>query len=224
MPGQNQRGKTNETAMNLTDEHLPLTIRRAATLVPTLWKNGRGTTCELAVCPDGASLDDFTWRASMAEVATDGDFSFFPGVDRTIVLLGGAGMELELQPPAESPAHHALREPFAPFDFSGETSLTATLVDGPTHDFNFMVRREAGLGEVHVWKGPGDFPLPDDLVLLFIVRGIAELHGADATNLTPIALEPCDTVKFNGVVKQGLSVALPANAVSLAVKVTIHTP
>lgn len=207
--------------MNMTEEHLPLTIRRAATLVPTLWKNGGGTTCELAVCPDGASLDDFVWRASMAEVAADGDFSFFPGIDRTIVLLGGAGMELDLTPPTDDPVHHALREPFAPFDFTGETSLKATLVDGPTHDFNLMVRRDAGVGEVRVWKGPADFPLPEDLALLFIVRGIAQLHGADATNPSPIALDPCDTVKFNAAVKPGLSVALPANAVALAIKIRL---
>lgn len=208
--------------MKPTDGHFPIVIRRAATLEPTLWKNGRGTTCEVGICPDGASLDDFVWRASMAEIATDGAFSYFPGVDRTLVLLGGAGMELDLRPQADAQVHHALREPFTPFGFSGETPLEATLVDGPTHDFNLMVRRDVAAGEVRVWRGPGTFPLPDDLVLLFVVRGVAALEGADPGDPTPIMLDPCDSVKLNGIVKQGLSVALPANAIALAVRVRLH--
>ncbi len=209
--------------MKPTDGHLPIVIRRAATLEPTLWKNGRGTTCEVAICPDGATLDDFVWRASMAEIATDGAFSYYPGVDRTLVLLGGAGMELDLRLQPDAQIHHALREPFKPFGFSGETPLEATLVDGPTHDFNLMVRRDLAAGEVRVWRGPGNFPLPDDLVLLFVVRGVAALQGADPGDLSPIMLDPCDSVKLNGTVRQGLSVDLPANAIALAVGVRLHT-
>ncbi len=44
--------------------------------------------------PAGAALDEFLWRVSIADVERDGPFSRFPGIDRTIVLLEGAGMRL----------------------------------------------------------------------------------------------------------------------------------
>ena len=55
------------------------------------WKNGGGETVEVIVHPEGASLSDFGWRVSMATVASDGPFSVFPGIDRTIVVVEGAG-------------------------------------------------------------------------------------------------------------------------------------
>ena len=51
------------------------------------WKNGGGVTSELARSPQA---DEFDWRLSVAEVATDGPFSQFPGIDRLLVLLSGA--------------------------------------------------------------------------------------------------------------------------------------
>jgi len=47
-----------------------------------VWKNGQGITHEIAREP--ALGDAFLWRLSIAEVAADGDFSLFPGADRTI--------------------------------------------------------------------------------------------------------------------------------------------
>ena len=47
--------------------------RRAA--VP--WKNGGGVTREVAAHPAGASLEDFDWRVSTAEVRAAGPFSGF---------------------------------------------------------------------------------------------------------------------------------------------------
>ena len=61
-------------------------------LAPQRWKNGAGLTREIAVEPRGASVGDVDWRASVAEIAGDAPFSRFPGVDRCIVLLRGAGM------------------------------------------------------------------------------------------------------------------------------------
>ncbi|MBV9975040.1 MAG: HutD family protein, partial [Hyphomicrobiales bacterium] len=48
------------------------------------WKNGGGETTEIIASPEGAGLDEFDWRISMARVATDGPFSRFAGVDRTL--------------------------------------------------------------------------------------------------------------------------------------------
>ncbi len=61
------------------------------------WKNGGGETVEIAVFPPGAGVDDFDWRISMATVASDGPFSIFPGIDRTLSILDGAGLSLKME-------------------------------------------------------------------------------------------------------------------------------
>jgi hypothetical protein len=47
----------------------------------TPWKNGAGTTFEIAAEPLASMIDTFDWRISMAQVASVGPFSSFPGTD-----------------------------------------------------------------------------------------------------------------------------------------------
>jgi uncharacterized protein len=105
---------------------------------PVAWKNGGGITREIACSPLNASIADFDWRVSVAEVRSDGAFSIFENVDRTIVLLGGAGMKLM---GAQGETIHELTQRFAPFAFAGETPISAQLLNGPSRDFNVMTRR-----------------------------------------------------------------------------------
>jgi len=41
------------------------------------WKNGGGVTTEIAIAPEGATLDNFDWRVSTAQVDAAGPFSRF---------------------------------------------------------------------------------------------------------------------------------------------------
>ena len=102
----------------------------------TPWKNGGGTTAEVASAPEGTSLSDFAWRVSIAEVTHDGQFSEFQGVDRIIMVVEGAGMVLSVDG-----VEHSL-EPMRPFNFSGDVATMARLIDGPTRDINIMTRRQ----------------------------------------------------------------------------------
>lgn len=106
---------------------------------PSPWKNGGGSTRQLLIHPAGASLDDFLYRISVADVASDGPFSHFPGVDRSLAILQGEGITL----------HHG-DQPFAtlqtgqpPLAFDGELPLNSTRLNGPVRDFNVMSRRSA---------------------------------------------------------------------------------
>ncbi|WEX89296.1 HutD family protein [Sinorhizobium garamanticum] len=101
------------------------------------WKNGGGETVEIAVSPERASLSDFDWRISMATVASDGSFSSFPGIDRTLSILEGAGMTLAI----EGRQPKLLTVADAPLSFPAEASTSATLRDGPVIDLNVMTRR-----------------------------------------------------------------------------------
>lgn len=113
-------------------------ILRASTYRRTRWKNGGGETMEIAISPQGASLEDFDWRLSMATVASDGPFSRFPGVDRTLCILEGAGIRLQVgdEPPRR------LDDTTEPFAFSGDVLAHSTLIDGVVTDFNVMTRRD----------------------------------------------------------------------------------
>jgi len=62
-----------------------------AGLSPVPWKNGAGSTTEIAVFPQDAGFTDFDWRVSLATIGADGPFSVFPGVDRTLALVEGHG-------------------------------------------------------------------------------------------------------------------------------------
>ncbi|MEX2202068.1 MAG: HutD family protein [Dongiaceae bacterium] len=111
------------------------------------WKNGGGTTAEIAVAPDGAALAGadlasgaFLWRLSLARIERDGPFSAFPGIDRTIMLVEGAGMTLS----AENGTVISIDCRYVPQDFPGEWPVDCRLADGPVRDLNLMVNRARG--------------------------------------------------------------------------------
>lgn len=120
------------------------------------WKNGQGITHEIAREP--AAGNSFLWQLSIAEVSADGEFSLFPGCDRTITLIQGAGMELDLD---EAPAKRIDR-PFVPFDFSGDWHCRCRLIAGPIRDFNLMVDRGRMRAETRMLR-IGDAPMEADV-------------------------------------------------------------
>jgi len=144
---------------------------RDCPIVP--WKNGMGVTQEIAVQPPLSETDDFLWRVSVAEVNSAAPFSLFPGINRHIVLLDGAGFRMTL----DGDRTHALDTPFVPFAFAGESTVAVTLIDGATRDFNLMVRRKEAWGDVVVMAEPGTHRLDPDAVLVYAARG--EIDTAD---------------------------------------------
>lgn len=143
-------------------------------IVPRPWKNGAGLTREIACAPPGASLDDFDWRISVAEVRADGPFSAFAGIDRCIALLQGAGMRLRS---ADGRVDHRLVQPCAPYAFAGEAAVEATLVDGPCTDLNVMTRRNRWRVEVHTVCHAATVA-GADVTLLLGVQGVWRLQDA----------------------------------------------
>ena len=115
---------------------------------PQPWRNGGGLTRELlawaAPAGDAAALPRSTppaWtvRVSVAEIARDGPFSPYPGVDRAFAVLEGGGVVLAW-PEGDAvcrPGDEALR-------FDGAQAPGCRLVDGPTLDLNLMVQARAG--------------------------------------------------------------------------------
>jgi environmental stress-induced protein Ves len=114
-----------------------LKIVRASDCRSTRWKNGGGSTTQIAVEPAGASFDAFDWRISMATVATDGPFSAFAEIDRSLALVSGNGMALTIG----SDAPVTLRRGSDPVSFAGDVATSARLIAGEITDLNVMTRR-----------------------------------------------------------------------------------
>lgn len=93
------------------------------------WKNGGGITHEIARADqDGALL----WRLSIAEVASDGPFSAFPGLSRILTVIEGAGLYLD------TPGGRLDALPLQPLAFPGDLPVASHMIDGPIRDFNVI--------------------------------------------------------------------------------------
>lgn len=101
------------------------------------WKNGGGSTTEIAVAPPGAGFDDFDWRISLATITQSGPFSVFPGIDRSLALVDGPGVTLDI----DGVRRVALGEDHPLVEFCGEAEVQASVGEGATTDFNVMTRR-----------------------------------------------------------------------------------
>ncbi|KAB0267709.1 HutD family protein [Microvirga brassicacearum] len=111
-------------------------VIRAEHLVRVPWKNGGGTTAEIAAFPEGSSFETFGWRISMADVESDGPFSPFPQIDRTLVVLQGNGIELDV-----NGVPYRLNRTSPKLSFSGNDTTACKLLSGPIRDLNVMTRR-----------------------------------------------------------------------------------
>lgn len=140
-----------------------------AGLEPAPWKNGGGSTTEIAIAPVGATLDKFDWRISLATIGASGPFSVFPGVDRTLALVAGAGVVLDIG----DEGRFVLSEDDPIVEFGGESPVMATLTLGATTDFNVMTARQRchhRLGR-RVLSGASEFAPRGDVTILFLVEG-----------------------------------------------------
>lgn len=115
------------------------------TIPSTPWKNGGGSTQELACWPPGADMNSFEWRVSLATVDRPGPFSVFPAIDRQIMLLGGDGLHLR-----SAGWEHALDQRWQPFAFSGDDVVDGAMLGGTSKDFNLMLRRGVWQGALRV--------------------------------------------------------------------------
>jgi environmental stress-induced protein Ves len=166
--------------------HLPASDRK-----PAPWKNGGGVTVEVAIHPEGASLDGFAWRISLATVASDGPFSLFPGIDRTLTVLTGAGIDLAVA----GQSIKRLDPGSLPFSFPGDVPTAATLVAGPIEDLNVMTRRGVARHDVarHALAA-GDRRLIACPVGIVLVTGACRFGDLDLAPRDTVRIEAAETV------------------------------
>jgi environmental stress-induced protein Ves len=146
---------------------MSLTLWSTDDYVAMPWRNGLGTTTELARedCESG-----FLWRLSRADVTADGPFSNFPGIDRFLFLLSGAGLKL-----AFADRETILNTPYASAKFPGDEPVVCTLLNGPCQDFNIMVNRARASAKIAIAESPFSATTAPR-TLLHVLQGAWVLH------------------------------------------------
>lgn len=116
--------------------HTAARVYHAADHARMPWKNGAGTTVEIARAenPETAGM---LWRVSIADVANAGEFSAFDGYRRIISVLEGDGMVLTVdgQRSRELLPYHA-------FAFDGGARTSCELLGGAIRDVNVIYSAE----------------------------------------------------------------------------------
>lgn len=148
------------------------------------WKNGTGSTDEICLLPPDASRHAFELRVSRAIIATSGLFSAFPGVERTITLIEGAGLTLEFDD------HSVDLTVGQPHRFDSGLTPVGVPKGGTVRVVNVMAARDT-------WRlAPAEIltegrllqPEPHGLTVVFALRGASELSDSQAT----VTLNPED--------------------------------
>jgi environmental stress-induced protein Ves len=120
------------------------------------WANGKGTSYEIA--SDRDASNQWTWRVAIAPVVEDGPFSTLPGIDRQLVVIDGNGMVLEVDgKTVECPSGQVV-------SFSGDSTTSARLINGPIVDVGLMTVKGLYAGSMSVVTGVGSV-IESDLIV-----------------------------------------------------------
>ena len=168
-------------------------ILRLADRPSSRWKNGRGETWEYAVHPPGAGIDEFFWRISRARVTHHTSFSVFPGVDRTLTLVGGEAIDLLLRD-----RRVRLDATTPPYRFRGDIPIECRVPSGPIDDLNVMTRRTHWRHRVDRLRlaAPTTVALDGDVAVLVAIDPVRLAGPGEA----PAVLEPGDAALFESPV------------------------
>lgn len=183
------------------------------------WKNGLGTTTEIAVHPPGAGLDDFVWRLSLADLAASGPFSTFAGVERVLLQIEGEPMEL---------VHEGLGRrrlaPLSPYRFQGEWPTHGELTS-PARDLNVMTRRARARAAVAVHDlAPGSSARllsAAETWIVYALRGALTIR-VDALDVAGATIASPDLGAHEALIVDGeaaLELVTPAGAVAIVVAI-----
>lgn len=129
----------------------PAHLIRFAELRPERWRNGGGTTVEIArsgttadhgcggttptdgtTSTGGTTGPGWDWRLSVADVVKEGPFSPFAGCERVLTVIEGEFMLLTVDG-----AEQGLQK-YRPFRFDGGAETSAALPEGPIRDLNLI--------------------------------------------------------------------------------------
>jgi environmental stress-induced protein Ves len=137
------------------------------------WKNGLGTTSEIAIEPPLANfpIDDFDWRLSSAKIQNSNQFSTFKGYDRLLTVWQGEGLKL----------NQNKLKPFEVMHFSGEENMNCDLLGNEVLDLGLIYKRDKFKANMTVYNfTPQEvfsLKLDTGLHFIFCVSGSLDIDG-----------------------------------------------
>jgi environmental stress-induced protein Ves len=171
-----------------------LGVVRSGDREPTPWKNGQGSTREIARRLLGVRGPHFVWRLSVSELVKDADFGRFSGVQRWATLVDGDGMLLDV-----AGTEHEL-QPFEPVAFDGAQEAHATLTHGPVSILNVFTVSSRMEATVRIADFSDGRPLSlAGATVLVQLTGQSSVYAADGSSaiLSPLdALVPRARVRL----------------------------
>lgn len=123
-------------------------VRKYETYRAMPWRNGRGSTLEIAREPAGG--EEFAWRLSLADIERDADFSAYPGYSRAIVLVAGNSLRLRF----ERHGRHVLNSARRGTRFEGDWQTHCAVPEGRCTDLSLIVRKGTAAGSAAVVREP----------------------------------------------------------------------
>jgi uncharacterized protein len=154
------------------------------------WKNGLGSTAEIAIYPPGSQVSDshFLWRFSAATVSADGPFSQFPGYDRLLTVVDGKGLRLNERTLKSGEVDR----------FSGEEKIDCLLIEGTVLDLGLIFRRGKIQAQMRTLK-PSKFESfvgQSDISFLYCLKGSGPIAGFDISAHDVLCLNRGDCVEL----------------------------
>ena len=155
------------------------------------WKNGGGITTEIARGGQCSNTGNWGWRISIAVVATDGPFSIFEGINRTISVIEGSGMDLYYQD-----GRQIALDLFEVVKFSGGITLEGRLRDGLIKNFNVMVDQNSFSASLKIHSGKTQVKLVVENNALVLIHLLAGEGSQIECSQTVINLQPNETIIY----------------------------
>lgn len=115
---------------------------------PMPWRNGRGSTLEIAREPTAG--EEFAWRLSLADIERNSEFSAYPGYSRALVLVAGNNLRLRFR----GHGHYSLNPAKRGTRFEGDWQTHCAVPKGPCTDLSLIVRKGPAGRKVSVVREP----------------------------------------------------------------------
>ena len=159
-----------------------LQLYTASDFIEQRWKNGRGSTLELAKGSDYAPADVQSWRFSIATLSENGSYSNFAGYQRTQVMLEGDSVLLDFASTKQIQLHKLSQA-----SFSGDEAISCSLATKRTATmFNLMTASNYLQHRLEVVSRCGpltDVSSSENLLFVYALQGGITVHGAGVSQL-----------------------------------------
>ncbi len=179
----------NTTHAESFDDHAPRVLA-ASHARRVAWKNGLGTTLELAT--DATTIGaPWSWRLAIADVPETAAFSRYLHIDRAILLLDGDGLALMRDGELVRVPDHG-----SALAFAGEEECIGVPTGVGVRDINLMMQRDHWRGSLELVRALHE--TSGDCVVVHAVDGDVSLTMDERT---PITLARGETFIGSGIVR-----------------------